>query len=120
MDFWHEFTKSVSNAATNTVKEAEKLTDKAKVKYRITALNAKLNETYIEIGQLRYSESLGEKICDEIYRTHFETVTNLTNEINELEDKLSDLRNLASCKNCGAKINKKGCIFCPKCGDKID
>ena len=80
MDFWHEFTKSVSNAATNTVKEAEKLTDKAKVKYRITALNAKLNETYIEIGQLRYSESLGEKICDEIYRTHFETVTNLTND----------------------------------------
>ena len=120
MDFWREFTKSVSNAATNTVKEAEKLTDKAKVKYRISALNTKLDEAYLAIGHLRYSEYKGEKVCDEIYESYFKQINDLTNQINELEDQLSELRNLVSCKSCGTRINKKGCKFCPKCGEKID
>ncbi len=120
MDFWHEFTKSVSNAASSTAKEAEKLTDKAKVKYRISFLKTKLDESYVIVGQLRYAESRGEKVCKEMYDSLFEQITDLNNQINNLEEKLSDLRNLASCKKCGARINKKGCSFCPKCGDKID
>lgn len=120
MDFWQEFTRSVSDAANQTVKEAEKLTDMAKVKYRIASLKTKLDETYVTVGQLRYAESRGERVANEMYNGLFEKIAALTNEIEVLENKMSDLRNFAQCKSCGARVSKKGCNFCPKCGEKID
>ena len=120
MDFWHEFTKSISDAASSTVKEAEKLTDMAKVKYRISSLKTKLDESYLTVGQLKYAEFRGENVPEEMYDGLFEQITDLTNQINDLETRLSDLRNLVACKNCGARINKKGCAYCPKCGEKIE
>lgn len=120
MDFWQEFSKTVSDAANQTVKEAEKLTDMAKVKYKIASLKTKLDDTYITVGQLRYSESKGERVANEMYNGLFEKITDLNEQIEALESKMSDLRNFAQCKSCGARVNKKGCKFCPKCGEKID
>lgn len=120
MDFWQEFSKTVSDTANQTVKEAEKLTDMAKVKYRIASLKTKLDETYLTVGQLKYSESCGEKVADEMYKGLFDKISDLSEQIADLEDKLSDLRNLVQCKACGARVSKKGCKFCPKCGEKLD
>ena len=120
MDFWQEFSKTIGDAANQTVKEAEKLTDMAKVKYKIASLKTRLDDAYVTVGQLRYSESKGERVADEMYSGLFEKISDLTRQIEELENVMTELRNLDRCKKCGAKVNKKGCKFCPQCGEKLD
>ncbi len=117
MDFWKEFSKTVSSAAEGTVKGAEKLTDMAKLKYKISSLNTKLTDAYTEIGKLRYSEKNGDTVQAETYSELFEKVDELNMQIAEAETELYDLMNFASCPKCGTRM-KKDCRYCPKCGEK--
>lgn len=120
MDFWHEFSSTITKAADQTVKGAEKLSEMAKVKYKITSLETKLDEAYLTVGKLKYAESMGNDATDEMYNGLFEEISELNEQITELNDKLSQLRNLTVCKGCGTKVNKKGFKFCPECGEKLD
>lgn len=118
MDFWKEFSKTVTSAADQTVKGAEKLTDMAKLKYKISSLNTRLDDAYTTIGRLRYSEKNGEKVADEMYRDLFEQIDDLNAQIAECESTLYDLMNFVTCSECGTRM-KKDCKYCPKCGNRI-
>ena len=97
MDFWSEFSKTITTAADQTVKGAEKLTDMAKVKYRIAALNSKLDEVYRTIGKLRVAEALGEDVVAETYAPLIESATALKDRLSEQEELLCKLR-IRHCK----------------------
>ena len=117
MDFWKEFSKTVTSAAEGTVKGAEKLTDMAKLKYKISSLNTKLTDAYTEIGKLRYSEKNGDTVDYEAYSALFEKVDEYNMQITEAETELYDLMCFATCPSCGTRM-KKDCRYCPKCGEK--
>ena len=117
MDFWKEFSKTVSSAAESTVNGAEKLTDMAKLKYKISSLNTKLTDAYTEIGKLRYSEKNGAQVSDDTYSELFDKVDDLNLQIAESETELYDLMCFVSCPTCGTRM-KKDCRYCPKCGEK--
>lgn len=117
MDFWKEFSKTVSSAAEGTVKGAEKLTDMAKLKYKISSLNTKLTDTYTEIGKLRYSENKGDTVDNETYTKLFDMIDEYNLLIAEAETELYDLMCFVSCPKCGTRM-KKDCRYCPKCGEK--
>ncbi len=117
MDFWKEFSKTVSSATESTVKGAEKLTDMAKLKYKISSLNTKLTDAYTEIGKLRYSEKNGDAVAEEAYRDLFDKVDEYNCQIAEAETELYDLMCFVSCPKCGTRM-KKDCRYCPKCGEK--
>ena len=117
MDFWKEFSKTVSSAAESTAKGAEKLTDMAKLKYKISSLNTKLTDTYTEIGKLRYSEKNGDVVSTETYTELFDKVDELNLQIAESETELYDLMCFVSCPTCGTRM-KKDCRYCPKCGER--
>ncbi len=118
MDFWKEFSKTVTSAAEGTVKGAEKLTDMAKLKYKISSLNTKLDESYNTLGRLKYSEKNGEKVAREMYNSIFDRIDELNAQVAEAESELFDLMNFVACPVCGTRM-KKDCKYCPKCGDKI-
>ena len=118
MEFWNEFTKTVNHAADKTVKGAEKLTGIAKVKYKISSINSKLDSCYKNIGELKYAEKCGEEVTENMYSALFEQVDEYKKELKELEDKLSDIREYQTCKMCGYRI-QKGLPYCPKCGEKL-
>ncbi len=117
MDFWKEFSKTVSSAAESTAKGAEKLTDMAKLKYKISSLNTKLTDAYTEIGKLRYSEKNGNAVESDTYRELFDKIDEFNALIAEAETELYDLMCFVSCPNCGTRM-KKDCRYCPKCGEK--
>ena len=56
MDFWHDFTKTVSSAADSTIKGTERLAASAKLKYRIKMLKSRQNDAFLTVGRLRYAE----------------------------------------------------------------
>lgn len=117
MDFWKEFSKTVSSATESTVKGAEKLTDIAKLKYKISSLNTKLTDTYTAIGKLRYSEKSCDTVAEETYCELFDKVDEYNCQIAEAETELYDLMCFVSCTKCGTRM-KKECRYCPKCGEK--
>ncbi len=117
MDFWKEFSKTVTSAAECTAKGAEKLTDMAKLKYKISSLNTKLNDTFTEIGKLRYSEKNGGIVSAEAYTELFDKIDEYNALVAEAETDLYDLMCFVSCPKCGTRM-KKDCRYCPKCGEK--
>ncbi len=118
MDLWNEISKTLYSAADYTVKEAEKLTGIAKLKYKRNALKAKLDLYYKSIGELKYAERNGQEVADEMYSGLFEQVDAVLAEQKELESRLADLRDCVSCPQCGYKV-QRGLSFCPKCGEKL-
>jgi hypothetical protein len=115
MDFWSEFTKTITNAADQTVKGTEKLTNIAKLKYRLSSLSNKQNECFQNIGRLRFAEFSGESVTPDMYEGLFAEAAELNAQIKECENKLYDLQDYTCCPQCGNKA-QKGMSFCPKCG----
>ncbi len=118
MDFWSEFSKTITNAADQTVKGTEKLTNIAKLKYRLGSLKNKLNEVYQNIGRLRYAEYQGDAVTAEQYKGFMSEADDLTNQIAICEEKLFALQDAITCPQCGNKA-QKGMSFCPKCGEAL-
>ncbi len=117
MDFWKEFSKTVSSTAESTVRGAERLTDMAKLKYKISSLNTKMNDAYTEVGKLRYAEKNGDAVSEEAYTELFDKIDDYNYQIAEAETELYDLMCFVSCPKCGTRM-KKDCCYCPKCGEK--
>lgn len=118
MDFWNDLSKTIYNAAGQTVKGTEKLAGIAKIKYKINSLKTKLDFYYKSVGEIKFSEYKGEEISPETYEGLFEQIDTLNIKISELEKKLSDIREYKTCPNCAYRV-KQGLSFCPKCGEKI-
>ena len=118
MDFWDDLSKTIYNAADFTVKGTEKLTVIAKLKYRLGAIKTKLDLYYKSIGELKYAESRGENVTEEMYTGLFAQVETLKAEYESVEAKLADLKDYKACPMCGYRIGK-GLSFCPKCGENL-
>ena len=86
MDFWSEFSKTITNAADQTVKSTEKLTNIAKLKYRLGALTNKQNECFQNIGRLRYAEFSGETVTSDMYENLFAEAASLDAQKKECEN----------------------------------
>lgn len=118
MEFWDNLSKTVSDAADYTVKEAGKLTGIAKLKYKISTVRARLDTMYVKIGRLKYSESKGtadDSGCS--YNELFETIDSLEAELVGYENELAKLKNERLCIACRSVIGLD-MSFCPRCGAK--
>ena len=116
MDFWNEFSKTISNAADQTVKGTERLTSIAKLKYRTGLLKNRLDECYQNIGRLRFAEFCGEAVTEEELEGLLAEAASLCEQMKECEEKLFALQDYSICPQCGNRA-KKGMSFCPKCGE---
>lgn len=118
MEFWDSFSKTVSDAADYTVKEAGKLTGIAKLKYRIASTRARLDTLYASVGRLKYEEHKGAAPTDaNSYDELFARISTLEAEIVKFENELAKLRNVRLCVACRSVIGID-MTFCPRCGAK--
>lgn len=114
---WEDISKKLSDAADYTVKETEKLTGMAKLKYKAANEKSKLNSLYQSLGRLKYAESLGEESEEGAYETIVAQISETLAEIKKMETEMASLRSWRLCVGCGAKIGSD-MAFCPKCGTK--
>jgi hypothetical protein len=118
MEFWDSFSKTVSDAADYTVKEAGKLTGIAKLKYRIASTRARLDTLYAGVGRLKYEEQKGTAPSGaNSYDELFAKIETLEAEIVKNENELAKLRNVRLCVACRSVIGID-MTFCPRCGAK--
>jgi len=108
-------TQQVGKAIADT---ATDVYDYTKVSYNIAALENKLKDVLIKIGQYVFDKELG-KAEDE------EKLTGLLSEAKEIKEKIeeakaarSDIKNEKICPKCGQACQKTA-EFCSKCGEKL-
>jgi|GEM_PF-538580 hypothetical protein len=118
MEFWDNFSKTVSDAADYTVKEAGKLTGIAKLKYKAAAARARLDTLYANMGKLKYEELRGAGLTDEnAYNELTAKIDALKTEVEQYENEIAKLKNVRICVACRSVIGID-MAFCPRCGAK--
>ena len=117
MEFWDDLSKKLSDAADYTVRETGKLTEVAKLKYRLSVLRGKENDLFRALGKIKYGECSGNatdtSACDGIVGQ----ISELRREAEELSARLAALRNYKFCIACHEKM-AASMTFCPYCGTK--
>ncbi len=119
MDFWENFTKTISQATDHTVKSTEKLATVAKLKYRISTFRSKLDEYFRTLGEMKYSEMSGDEVGEDEYGMIFDEIVLLEKKISVLEKRIASLNDFIECPQCGYKV-RRGIAVCPYCEYVID
>lgn len=100
--------KHTSNAITST-----------KLSYSINEAKGHITDIYAEIGKTVYEKYLNGGAVDSEFTSEFEKISTLMNDIEELQAKKAELKNMVHCDNCDT-INPSSSEYCSKCGAKLN
>lgn len=121
-DFFEQVKVSANKAKDEAVKIGKQVFDKTNVMMSRTKLNFAINdaenkvkETYAKIGEKIYSEYLSGNTSVEGLEDCFSQIDKLFEEINDLKEKMAELKDSVKCPKCGF-YNAQGSEFCSKCG----
>ena len=114
---WEEISKKLSGAADYTVRETEKLTGMAKLKYKAANEKNRLSTLYRSLGSLVYARTRGEAVENGAEDALIAQITEALAALAKLEAEMSVLRSWKLCVGCGTKIGAE-MAFCPKCGTR--
>ena len=110
------------DAASRLAKEVAKRTSNAitstKLSYSINEANNKIKDIYAEIGKSIYEKYLNGEVSDSEYKDEFERITLLLDDIEILEEKKAELKNVLRCETCDT-LNPASSEYCAKCGTKL-
>jgi len=115
---FNQFVKAARSTTTNVTKKTGEIVEATKVKVAIADLENEIETMYADIGRLVFkaysdntppSEEINEKCAQ---------ITLKLKEVDELEIKLSGIKDEIKCPECGAD-NASGSQFCSSCGTKL-
>jgi len=115
MDF-QDVKKVVGDAAQKVAQKSGDAVEYGKTKYKIYDTQNEINKIFTRMGQEAYENYKNGVSFDDISQS-CDLIDAKKDEIEELEAKLTDLRNNKKC-NCG-KTCKKDDAFCPACGQNF-
>ena len=117
MEIWDDLIKQLTLAADQTIKEAEKLTSSAKLKFNISEEEHKLRSLYALLGKRYYEKMKDSDDIPEEYRAAFEEISAKLENIEKLNADQAEVKNCRVCPGCKAKIAKDA-PYCQSCGLK--
>ncbi len=119
MSIFKDISKKVGEAAHVAAKKSNEIVESTKINLGIKSEEDKIDEILLQIGKKLYEKfSQSEEIPEE-FKSMFEDLQSHKAVLNELREKLLDIKNLKECPSCGEKVDED-ITFCPKCGSKIE
>lgn len=114
-----KITKGIGQGAKAATKMAGDTMEITKFRKDIAANRADIDKLYLEIGKNVYEKYRASTLIEEELIGMCRDIDEIHNEINELEKKVLELKNLKKCPGCGNELAKDS-QFCPDCGTKQD
>ncbi|MBQ5332210.1 MAG: zinc ribbon domain-containing protein [Oscillospiraceae bacterium] len=110
--------ETISSTGKAVGEKTKQGTDIVKANLKITAEEKELNDVYLEIGKLYYKNN-SENPCYDQMKELFDKVSEKTALVEDLKNKVRQLKGVVMCQNCGAEVDEDN-SFCGKCGAKIE
>lgn len=89
-----------------------------KISFAIGETKNKMDEIYAEIGRKAYKKHTeGTDLC-ECMSDAFEKLDELQSELEDLNEKLAEVKKTVKCENCGEN-NPKTASYCVNCGESL-
>jgi len=117
MEIWDDLIKQLTYAADQTIKEAEKLTSSAKLKFSISEEEHKLRSLYVAVGKYYYEKMKDSEEIPENIKATFEEIDIKLANIEKLNEEQAIVKNCRICPGCKAKVAKDA-PYCQNCGLK--
>lgn len=120
MPFLDNISKKVGDAAKTAAKKSGEIVEVTKLNRSISLNEEKINKLYIEIGKVFYlKHENGDSLAGEELTAWCNQISELNEEIENLKDKILELKNIKICPNCKTEVGPD-ILFCPKCGTKLE
>ncbi len=119
MDFIAMVKEKASELTVSAVKTSGMVAQTVKSNFAIADKEQEIKRVMREIGNMMYDaykngeEADAEKLAEKCI-----LLDDYFAEIEDIKDKLNEIKNVVECPACGEKV-KDNHNFCPKCGEKL-
>lgn len=107
--------KYLEEGASNVAVKSGNLIEISKLNIAISSEEKMIEEIYIKIGKKIYKDFKEGKLNDKRLMDKCKEISEIEKDIASLKKKILKVKDMKTCKNCGAEMEKKA-GFCPKCG----
>ena len=116
-EFFKNFTKKVTDVASNVKSKAKDTYDVTRLKIDLRKKEADLDLCFERLGRAYYV-NMQKGGNDEKLIALLEKAKNISDEILNLKNKIADAQNKRICDHCASLIDKDA-TYCENCGQKI-
>lgn len=110
---------NAKSAAETVGKEAGRLVDISRLRFNAADLQKEVSKKYEILGRIVYDSFKSGNSDNTGFKEHIESIDQLYQQIDEVNEKINALRKKASCPNCGFDNDEKA-AFCSRCGAKLN
>jgi hypothetical protein len=119
MSVLDNITKKVTDTAKAAAKKSGSVVEVTRLNMNISAEEEKIRKIYTEMGKLLYEDYTEGKPVSERLLAHCEKIDGMIAAIDEMREKVLELKNVKACPNCGMEL-QVDMEYCYKCGRKQD
>jgi len=112
-------TRKVTDTAKAAAKKSGSVVEITKLNLSISAEEEKIRKIYTEMGKQLYEDYIEGKMPGEKLLAQCVKIDEIIKGINEMRDKILELKNIKACPNCGMELDVE-MEYCYKCGKKQD
>ncbi len=111
--------KNAEKVTKQVVSKTNDAVSHTKLRFAINETESKVTELYEEIGRAVYGEYLKTGEAGENMLDRCERIDKLFEEIDDLKEKLAELKQSVKCPACG-EYSQNGSLYCPHCGAALN
>lgn len=118
MTKFEDVVSRVKDVAESAGRKTGELVELGKIKLKIADLRREVAGAHEGLGRLVYdSRKSGEQV-DDMVDACIDHITTLNAEIEDLEERIMNSKNVVRCSSCSA-FNESTAAFCNQCGTKL-
>ena len=116
MDFFNKLAETITDTSKVVAQKAKDVAEVSRINSQISAEESRINAAYLSIGKRFYEENAGEVM--EAYIQDFSVINESKAKIQNLKERLKQLKGVCKCHQCGAEVPANS-AFCSFCGAKL-
>lgn len=113
MAFWDNLSQKASETTVKAVQRAKEMSDIAKLNSMISEEEAKINNTYFQVGKLYVAMHPHDH--EDEFVGMITSLVEAEEKIKNYRQQIQDIKGVVRCSQCGAEV-QSGVAFCSSCG----
>ncbi len=111
--------EKLANAGKTAIKASNEIIEVTKLNLLVKSEEDKIKDRLLEIGKAVYEHYRDGKPVEAELSISCEEIAKCEKIIDELKQKIMEIKKLRECKACLAHIDDEA-LYCPKCGAKVE